>query len=338
MDFKYILNACSADYPARLSEACAFINAHLKILSDIGKGTAGEAIIFYCHSADREPDFTGLPLQRIKLVKLNNYQPELALSALFSIEKDKPAELYIFSGNQTGTELAVRFSCRIGGSSLVDIDKFELHDSHLECYKSVYSGYLKGRLILDQKPYCLTPARGIYTAGDKSDDIIYRITKLDFEDLTNINFIKKSEYISKQENNQLEQAGFIVAAGRGVKGRAEIGRLENIATELGAQLGVSRPVAMNAWAPLDRLLGSSGTISRPEICLALAVSGSAAFYAGIEKSKYIIAVNTDDHAPIIKAADIVIIDDYKKILDELVLIIKRDKELKGNAGKALPEV
>ena len=51
------------------------------------------------------------------------------------------------------------------------------------------------------------------------------------------------------------------------------------------------------------------------------VSGSAAFYAGIEKAKTIVAINTDIRAPIIKASDVAVIDDYKAVMAELAKIV-----------------
>ena len=49
---------------------------------------------------------------------------------------------------------------------------------------------------------------------------------------------------------------------------------------------------------------------------------AAAFYAGIEKSRYIVAINKDIRAPIVGISDVVIIDDYKAVMDELAKIIR----------------
>ena len=82
---------------------------------------------------------------------------------------------------------------------------------------------------------------------------------------------------------------------------------------------------MSAWAPMHRLVGVSGAITKPDVCIAAAVSGAAALYAGIAHSKKIIAINKDNQAPIVKAADVVIIDDYKAIMNALVGIVLEAK-------------
>ena len=87
-------------------------------------------------------------------------------------------------------------------------------------------------------------------------------------------------------------------------------------------VAVSRPAAMNAWKPMNRLIGVSGAMVGPEVCITAGVSGAAAFYAGIEKSKFIVAINTDEKAPIMKMADVAIVDDFLPIMEELNNICK----------------
>lgn len=87
--------------------------------------------------------------------------------------------------------------------------------------------------------------------------------------------------------------------------------------------GVSRPAAMNAWMPMNHLVGVSGAMASPQICITAGVSGAAAFYAGIEKSKFIAAINTDEHAPIMKNADVVIVEDFKPFITALNQILEK---------------
>jgi electron transfer flavoprotein alpha subunit len=63
-------------------------------------------------------------------------------------------------------------------------------------------------------------------------------------------------------------------------------------------------------------------MAKPDVCIVAAASGAAAFYAGIEKSRYIVAINKDIRAPIVRISDVVIIDDYKAVMDELAKIMR----------------
>ena len=50
-----------------------------------------------------------------------------------------------------------------------------------------------------------------------------------------------------------------------------------------------------------------------------------AFFAGIEHSQYIIAINTDRRAPIMSKCDLAIVDDAREVIDKLALLV-------GNTG------
>ena len=90
---------------------------------------------------------------------------------------------------------------------------------------------------------------------------------------------------------------------------------------MGAAFGVTRPVAMNAWAPMDRLIGVSGTRAAPELCIVAGASGAPAFYWGIEKAAFIVAIDVDEQAPIVNNADAAVIDDGLAVIEELAEII-----------------
>ena len=95
---------------------------------------------------------------------------------------------------------------------------------------------------------------------------------------------------------------------------------------MGATFGVTRPVAMNAWAPMDRLIGVSGARTAPALCIVAGASGAPAFYWGIEEAGLIIAIDIDEHAPIVSEADLVLLDDAVAVLEELAAIVAAERE------------
>ena len=144
------------------------------------------------------------------------------------------------------------------------------------------------------------------------------VAEHDLTDLQKDQFIKHSKWMPAETADDLEAATFLIIGGRGMHTKENTQNLKKIADSMGAAFGVSRPVAMSAWTPMHRMIGVSGAMTKPEVCIVAGVSGAAAFYAGIEKSKTIVAINTDIRAPIIKASDVAVIDDYKAVMAELV--------------------
>lgn len=303
----------------------SFLQAHRAVIDN--KAETEEALVFYADEKTEDKITSSLPFRVICLVKIKRYQPELILDILTELEKTSPADIYLFPGDLSGNELAVRFAWRLKGSSLVAVEKIEENEGKFSGIKKVYSGNLRGSFLFQRKPYCISLAKGMERLSLAIPEDQKIISSHDYSvkphDSSTNEHLETLPYL--EDEAHLEKANFIIAAGRGAGSYDEISRLSDVARELGAELGVSRPVVMNAWSSMDRLIGASGSVVSPEICLALAVSGSPPFYYGIEKSKKIIAVNHDDDAPIIKAADLVIVEDYKKVIAALLEIVREER-------------
>ena len=321
MKYKVILNGCSPTYQSQTEEAGAFIKANLK------EQTEGGTLILYDDPDLKNTHTTSAPIGPVQLVRINRYQPETVLAVLQEMESGKESNIYLFPGNYAGSELAARFACRVNGSSLVAVDRVELNPEFpetLTCYKAVYGSYLQAAFSLNKAPYCIAISRGASVNRSKQNTRVSDIREYDMRSIDQGSFCSDYSLSIPEAMSDLTQARFIIAAGRGVRSKKKVEKLGQISANLGAELGVSRPVAMSVWAPLSRLIGISGEITAPQICIAAAVSGTAAFYKGIENSVKIIAINTDREAPIVQAADVAVIDDYEAVLEELANIVQKD--------------
>jgi len=122
--------------------------------------------------------------------------------------------------------------------------------------------------------------------------------------------------VARVTSEGLDKEKIIVAVGNVVRNKEDMERVESLSKIIKGAIGISRPVALSGIAPMEKLIGVSGTITSPSLCIALGVSGAPAFFAGIEKSEIILAVNTDEKAPIFKQCDYGIIGDYKSFVEE----------------------
>ena len=311
-----ILIGCTANIAVQAEELNGFISENL----DRGDHV-GSTILFCSKKQEKNALFNLVPTESVKLVSVAGYQPENILEALKMVENNAETHLYLFPGGYAGSELAVRWALRAKGSSLVQVSQIEYTQNQLIAKKKVYSGHVLGTFRLKNKPYCISPARG--SAGSLPVRVKRPliITEHDMCHLHKDKFVKTSKWSTAEATGNLEKAKFILIGGRGMGNQENAEKLEKIAGIMGADFGVSRPVAMNAWTTMEKIVGVSGTITKPDVCIVAGAAGAAAFYAGIEKSKYIVAINKDIRAPIVKSSDIAIIDDYKPVLDELVKLI-----------------
>ena len=116
----------------------------------------------------------------------------------------------------------------------------------------------------------------------------------------------------------LPEAELVVSAGRGLKGPENWGMIEDLAKALGATTACSRPVSDMDWRPHHEHVGQTGVAIRPNLYIAVGISGAIQHLAGVNGSKVIVVINKDPEAPFFKAADYGIVGDAFEVVPKLV--------------------
>ena len=191
--------------------------------------------------------------------------------------------------------------------------------------RTIYNGHLTGTFTLEDGPFFLALDRSLPEANPQETEHTFNLMPV-----KTMEFLPSEEdplhgsdrqILPPPEDTGLADAPFLLAGGRGLGSPAKAERFLELADKLGAAAGSTRPAVMNGWLPLDRLIGVSGTLVHPQVCLVCGASGSAAFMAGIAQSKTIIAVNTDEKAPLAKQADAFVCGDWTAVLEELARLL-----------------
>ncbi|MFM9946084.1 MAG: electron transfer flavoprotein subunit alpha/FixB family protein, partial [Bacteroidia bacterium] len=123
----------------------------------------------------------------------------------------------------------------------------------------------------------------------------------------------------------LTEAEIVVSGGRGMKGPENWGMIEELASILGAATACSKPVADMDWRPHEEHVGQTGITIKPNLYIAIGISGAIQHLAGVSSSKVICVINKDAEAPFFKAADYGIVGDAFEILPKLIEQAKRLK-------------
>ncbi|MBM3419244.1 MAG: electron transfer flavoprotein subunit alpha/FixB family protein, partial [Bacteroidetes bacterium] len=121
----------------------------------------------------------------------------------------------------------------------------------------------------------------------------------------------------------LPEAELVVSAGRGLKGPENWGIVEDLAKSINAATACSRPVADIGWRPHHEHVGQTGVAIRPNLYIAIGISGAIQHLAGVNGSKVIVVINTDPEAPFFKAADYGVIGDAFEVVPRLTAAIKK---------------
>lgn len=304
----FILNGFSDNLNILSAELQGFAEA-----SGIGPEIE-ETIVICRRDAELSRILALVPTEHVTLITAEYYQPELFLEAMERNVEEK--DIYLFGSDFASRELAVRLAVRKGGSSIVGALSLNVEDEKPIVNKKIYSNHMEGVFSMNRAPYFVSIAKGGNTAEVKYTSE-HKVKKVDISDSMSID--KQTRILKKSQSvDNLESAKILIAVGRGVGGREGLKLVEELAGAMGALVGVSKPVAMSGWAPLERMIGISGAMTKPSICLTIGVSGAAAFFAGVEKSGIIISINNDPDSPILKSSDVIIVDDYKAIVSELI--------------------
>ncbi|MCD7821431.1 MAG: FAD-binding protein [Clostridiales bacterium] len=283
-------------------------------------GLRPEELILFAPSAESARELRQ-PCGRVRVLTAAHFETEPYLSALARLaeERDDGPALWLFDSSFAGQELAVRLGARMGGCSLCGVQALRLENGQLFAQKMVYSNHMLGEFRLERLFCCLSLAAGVSgppPAEAACPTLLEQPVRCPGE----------GQLTPLEKTDDLADARLLIAVGRGAGSKAAVREMEAQAASIGAQLGVSRQAAMNAWAPMDRLLGISGVLAHPEVCIAAGVSGAAAFLAGVEKSRHLVAVNTDPNAPICGQADVVVEGDCVAFVSLLTDLISQEDE------------
>jgi electron transfer flavoprotein alpha subunit len=281
-------------------------------------------LFYHEKSPEHIPQFA-YPLAAIRLLQVDAPDvPEAALHVLQQIQSNRKMDMLLFCSDGFGQELCTRLAYRLGGSSALTVERCLVVDDTIAVERPVYGNNLTARFHLNVRPYCLSVAKkGVPpVAGRTVDDAFSEAAKLP---PLQIDWLKAWAIEVDEGESALAAAEIVLAVGNGVQSRKNMLKMQVVADTLGAEIGVSRPVVMGAWSDMNRLIGMSGHILSPRICIAAGVSGAGVFRGGIRNSRFLVAINTDKQAAIFEIADVGIVDDLFAVLFELESIVRKAK-------------
>lgn len=116
----------------------------------------------------------------------------------------------------------------------------------------------------------------------------------------------------------LAAAQVIISIGRGIGGPERVNTYRELAARTGVALGASRVAVDAGWIPFAHQVGQTGTSVAPDVYVAFGISGAVQHLAGMRASKRVVAINTDDDAPMCRIADLVIKADANEVADALL--------------------
>lgn len=262
----------------------------------------------------------------VKNDAFNTLDSMLISAAVEQAAKAEGAKVIVFSFDITGKAAAPRLSARLKAGLVAGaVDYPTVNGTSLEVKKNVFSGKATAVYSInsDIKIISLLPNSFPVKLGDNAATVV------DFAvDLSAVNskiVVKEKKSTDVGGMTPLPEAELVVSAGRGLKGPENWAMVEELAKELKATTACSRPVADMHWRPHHEHVGQTGVAIRPNLYIAIGISGAIQHLAGVNGSKTIVVINSDKEAPFFKSADYGVVGDAFTIVPKLVEAVKKFK-------------
>lgn len=88
------------------------------------------------------------------------------------------------------------------------------------------------------------------------------------------------------------------------------------------EVGATRPVVYSDWIEHGALVGQAGKSIKPKVLLSFGVSGAIQHTAALAGADFIIAVNKNPNATMMKMADVAIVADANQVCLGIIRVLK----------------
>lgn len=252
---------------------------------------------------------------------LNTFDAQTYTSALASVFASNGVQNIVIANTYEAKSIAPRIAVAMNASLATNVIAYPETANGFSVKRGVFSGKGFAYVQLDKnnKVLAITP---------NSTELLEMPVSIDVQTVQAGTIAARTQIVSTSKaagKIPLTEAEVVVSAGRGMKGPEHWGMVEELAELLGAATACSKPVSDMGWRPHNEHVGQTGITIKPNLYIAIGISGAIQHLAGVSSSKVIVAINKDPEAPFFKAADYGIVGDAFEILPQLIQAAKATK-------------
>ena len=250
---------------------------------------------------------------------LEEYHPDLYLAALESLARDVAPAVLLMGRTASGRDLAPRLAFRLETGLAQDCLEVRTDESgRLLATRPVYGGNAMATVSCNGTPQMAAIRPKAYEPLEADESRHAEVVDFAVDLDASMARSRLVETVKEEAKGiKLEEAGIVVAGGRGLGGPEPFADLQELASVIGAGVGASRAAVDSGWVPTSYQIGLTGVTITPDLYITVGISGASQHMAGCSGSKVIVAINKDSEANIFKEARYGVVGDWKNVLPGL---------------------
>jgi electron transfer flavoprotein alpha subunit len=252
---------------------------------------------------------------------LDGRLPGAAVGAALSdvIKAGNVPDLILFGTTYDGRDVAARLSVKLDKPVLSNNTDLSVDGDSIVASTPIFGGTQIVRTKLTAGAPNIVLVRPKSFAAEESGGGAASVEQLVVPDLGATGGAKVVDrHVEEATGPKLDEAAVVVSGGRGLGEASKYEMVESLAKLLKGAPGASRAIVDAGWVPYSHQVGQTGKVVKPNVYIALGISGATQHMVGMKGSKNIIAVNKDSEAPIFSISDLGIVGDVHKVVPKLI--------------------
>ncbi len=297
---------------------------------DLASRTGGKvcAVIFGHQLDEYVSEYIAHGAQKVYVIddpELKTYSIEMYSFLLTFLVKKYQPETLLVGATRFGQEMAPRVAKKVLTGLTADCIDLEINEKGLLVQIAPsFGGNLIAKIITPvQRPQMATVRPGtfqelVHDYEAKGEVISVPIPK----DLPKDKMRLVTSIYKPSTKQKIENADIVICGGRGMGSKGKFKKLFDLAKLMNGEVGATRPVVYSEWASHDSLVGQAGKNVKPKVLLSFGVSGAIQHTAAIIDADFIIAVNKNPNATMMKMADVAIVADANQMCLGIIKALK----------------
>ena len=254
--------------------------------------------------------------------ELKNYTTDGYTKVIYEAITTYKPEIVLLGATHIGRDLGPCLAVKCGTGLTADCTKLEIdpETKMIQMTRPAFGGNLMATIKCpNHRPQMATVRPGVMAKAEAKEGSKGEVVSLEPKFAEGDIRTKVVEIVKTVKDLvSLTDADVIVSGGMGLGNADGFGLLQQLADKLGGVVGASRAAVDAGWIDHSRQVGQTGTTVKPKIYFACGISGAIQHVAGMQSSDIIVAINTNENAPIFEIADYGIVGDLYQVIPAIM--------------------